>query len=150
MSTQPDHGAAADLARLEAFAAHQRHELHRSENTVRAYETDLRDLLAHVRREHPESTGAAAREVLAELRRIREELVEEAELAETHTYLTGVFPYTLQTIADIAKGAEVAQLIVTTPDGTVQRMPLVAAEAIGEAGFFGRLWLGLKQLVGAA
>lgn len=60
MSTQPDHGAAADLARLEAFAAHQRHELHRSENTVRAYETDLRDLLAHVRREHPESTGAAA------------------------------------------------------------------------------------------
>ncbi|UUR08665.1 D-alanyl-D-alanine carboxypeptidase family protein [Sphingomonas glaciei] len=52
--------------------------------------------------------------------------------------------------APIAKGAEVAQLIVTTPDGTVQRMPLVAAEAVGEAGFFGRLWLGLKQLVGAA
>jgi D-alanyl-D-alanine carboxypeptidase (penicillin-binding protein 5/6) len=52
--------------------------------------------------------------------------------------------------APIAKGAEVAQLIVTTPDGTVQRMPLVAAEAVEEAGFFGRLWLGLKQLVGMA
>ncbi|WP_300974585.1 D-alanyl-D-alanine carboxypeptidase family protein [Sphingomonas sp. LHG3406-1] len=52
--------------------------------------------------------------------------------------------------APIAKGAEIAQLIVTTPDGTVQRMPLVAAEAVEEAGFFGRLWLGLKQLVGLA
>jgi D-alanyl-D-alanine carboxypeptidase (penicillin-binding protein 5/6) len=52
--------------------------------------------------------------------------------------------------APIAKGAEVAQLIVTTPDGTVQRMPLVAAEAVEEAGFFGRFWLGLKQLVGLA
>ena len=52
--------------------------------------------------------------------------------------------------APIAKGAEVAQLIVTAPDGTVQRMPLVAGEAVGEAGFFGRFWLGLKQLVGMA
>lgn len=52
--------------------------------------------------------------------------------------------------APLAKGAEVAQLVVTTPDGTVQRMPLVTAEAVEEAGFFGRLWLGLKQLVGLA
>ncbi|GAA4040975.1 D-alanyl-D-alanine carboxypeptidase family protein [Sphingomonas rosea] len=52
--------------------------------------------------------------------------------------------------APIAKGAQVAELIVTTPDGTVQRMPLVAGEAVEEAGFFGRLWLGLKQLVGMA
>jgi len=52
--------------------------------------------------------------------------------------------------APIAKGQQVAQLIVTTPDGTVQRMPLVAGEAVAEAGFFGRLWLGLKQLVGMA
>ena len=29
-------------------------------------------------------------------------------------------------------------------------MPLVAAEAVGEAGFFGRIWLGLKQLLGMA
>jgi hypothetical protein len=29
-------------------------------------------------------------------------------------------------------------------------MPLVAGEAVEEAGFFGRLWLGLKQLIGMA
>jgi D-alanyl-D-alanine carboxypeptidase (penicillin-binding protein 5/6) len=52
--------------------------------------------------------------------------------------------------APIAKGQQVAQLLVTTPDGTVQRMPLVAGEAVEEAGFFGRLMLGLKQLVGLA
>ena len=52
--------------------------------------------------------------------------------------------------APIAKGAQVAELIVTTPDGTIQRMPLVAGDAVGEAGFFGRLWLGMKQLVGMA
>lgn len=52
--------------------------------------------------------------------------------------------------APIAKGAEVAHLIVTMPDGRSQRLPLVAGEAVEEAGFFGRLWLGLKQLVGLA
>ena len=52
--------------------------------------------------------------------------------------------------APIAKGQKVAELVVTTPDGTVQRMPLVAAEAVEEAGFFGRMWLGFKQLVGLA
>ena len=29
-------------------------------------------------------------------------------------------------------------------------MPLVAGEDVGEAGFFGRIWLGLKQLFGMA
>jgi D-alanyl-D-alanine carboxypeptidase (penicillin-binding protein 5/6) len=52
--------------------------------------------------------------------------------------------------APIAKGQQVAQLVVTMPDGTVQQMPLVAAEAVDEAGFFGRFWTGLKQLVGLA
>lgn len=50
-----------------------------------------------------ESTGAAAREVLAELRRIREDLVEPAEMEETRSYITGVFPYTFQTIDDFAR-----------------------------------------------
>lgn len=53
-----------------------------------------------------ESAGAAAREVLGELRRIREELVEPAELEETRSYMVGVFPYTLQTIGDLAKRLE--------------------------------------------
>jgi len=53
-----------------------------------------------------ESTGAAAREVLAELRRIREELVEPWEMEETRSYILGVFPYTFQTINDLAKRLE--------------------------------------------
>ncbi|HYG61575.1 MAG TPA: pitrilysin family protein [Thermoanaerobaculia bacterium] len=53
-----------------------------------------------------ESAGAAAREVLSELRRLREEPVEVAELEETLSYLTGVFPYTLQTIGEVAKRLE--------------------------------------------
>ena len=52
--------------------------------------------------------------------------------------------------APIAKGQQVAELVVTMPDGTVQRTPLVAAEEVEEAGFFGRFWIGLKQLVGLA
>jgi serine-type D-Ala-D-Ala carboxypeptidase (penicillin-binding protein 5/6) len=51
--------------------------------------------------------------------------------------------------APIAKGQHVADLVVSMPDGE-QIMPLVAAEAVDEAGFFGRAWLGLKQLIGMA
>ena len=51
--------------------------------------------------------------------------------------------------APIAKGQHVADLVVSMPDGE-QVMPLVAAEAVDEAGFFGRAWLGLKQLIGMA
>jgi zinc protease len=53
-----------------------------------------------------EAAGAAAREVLAELRRIREEPVEPAELEEARSYMIGVFPYTVQTIGDLAKRME--------------------------------------------
>ena len=52
--------------------------------------------------------------------------------------------------APIAKGQHIADLVVTTPDTGEQVMPLVAAEAVGEAGFFGRIWIGLKQLLGMA
>ncbi|MCB1008104.1 MAG: insulinase family protein [Acidobacteria bacterium] len=41
--------------------------------------------------------GAAAREVLVELERIRAAPLAEEELEETRSYLLGVFPYTLQT-----------------------------------------------------
>ena len=44
--------------------------------------------------------GAAVRELIFELRRIREELVTEEELEDSQRYLVGVFPYTLQTIGD--------------------------------------------------
>ncbi|HVR98428.1 MAG TPA: pitrilysin family protein [Thermoanaerobaculia bacterium] len=53
-----------------------------------------------------EVAGAATCEALGELRRIREEPVEPAELEETLSYMIGVFPYTLQTIGDLAKRLE--------------------------------------------
>jgi len=51
--------------------------------------------------------------------------------------------------APIAKGQHIADLIVTTTEGE-QVTPLVAEEAVGEAGFFARAWIGLKQLLGLA
>jgi D-alanyl-D-alanine carboxypeptidase (penicillin-binding protein 5/6) len=48
--------------------------------------------------------------------------------------------------APIVKGQHVADLIVTTRETGEQSMPLVAGEAVGEAGFFGRLWIGLRSL----
>jgi serine-type D-Ala-D-Ala carboxypeptidase (penicillin-binding protein 5/6) len=53
-------------------------------------------------------------------------------------------------VAPIAKGQEVAQLVVTTGDTPPQIVPLVAGEEIGRAGFFGRIWVGLKSLFGMA
>jgi len=53
-------------------------------------------------------------------------------------------------MAPIAKGQEVAQLVVSTGDTPPQVVPLVAGEDIGRAGFFGRIWLGLKSLFGMA
>jgi serine-type D-Ala-D-Ala carboxypeptidase (penicillin-binding protein 5/6) len=50
--------------------------------------------------------------------------------------------------APIAKGQHIADLIVSTPDTPPQSMPLVAEQAVGEAGFFGRLWNGLTSLFG--
>lgn len=51
--------------------------------------------------------------------------------------------------APIAKGQHIADLVVTTTEGE-QVTPLVAAEAVDEAGFFARAWIGLKQLLGMA
>ncbi|MBB6122577.1 D-alanyl-D-alanine carboxypeptidase family protein [Sphingobium subterraneum] len=56
--------------------------------------------------------------------------------------------YTGPIKAPIAKGQQIAQLIVSTPDTDPQVMPLVAGEDVAEAGFFGRLWNGLKSLFG--
>jgi D-alanyl-D-alanine carboxypeptidase (penicillin-binding protein 5/6) len=52
--------------------------------------------------------------------------------------------------APIAKGQHVADLVILTGDTPPQVVPLVAGEEIGRAGFFGRIWLGFKQLVGMA
>jgi D-alanyl-D-alanine carboxypeptidase (penicillin-binding protein 5/6) len=52
--------------------------------------------------------------------------------------------------APIAKGDHVADLVITTADTPEQIVPLVAGEDVGKAGFFGRIWLGLKSLIGMA
>ncbi|HYN22372.1 MAG TPA: pitrilysin family protein, partial [Thermoanaerobaculia bacterium] len=62
-----------------------------------------------------ESVGAAAQEVLGELRRIREDLVEVPELEETVSYMAGVYPYTVQTIGDVAKRLELLS-VFSLPD----------------------------------
>ncbi|MET0240269.1 MAG: D-alanyl-D-alanine carboxypeptidase family protein [Sphingobium sp.] len=50
--------------------------------------------------------------------------------------------------APIAKGQQVAQLVVRSSEGDTLNMPLVAGEAVEEAGFFGRIWNGLRSLFG--
>jgi D-alanyl-D-alanine carboxypeptidase (penicillin-binding protein 5/6) len=52
--------------------------------------------------------------------------------------------------APIAKGQHVADLVILTGDTPPQVVPLVAGEEVGKAGFFGRVWIGLKQLFGMA
>jgi D-alanyl-D-alanine carboxypeptidase (penicillin-binding protein 5/6) len=52
--------------------------------------------------------------------------------------------------APIAKGQHIADLVITTGDTPPQVVPLVAGEEVGRAGFFGRIWLGLKSLFGMA
>ena len=59
--------------------------------------------------------------------------------------------YTGPVRAPIAQGQQIAELVVETGDGTPPQVtPLVAETAVGEAGFFGRVWYGLKSLFGAA
>lgn len=48
--------------------------------------------------------------------------------------------------APIAKGQEVARLVVRTADGDTQTMPLIAGAAVEEAGFFGRIWNGFRAI----
>ena len=52
--------------------------------------------------------------------------------------------------APIKKGDHVADLVITTGDTPPQVVALAAGEDVGHAGFFGRIWLGLKQLIGMA
>ena len=50
--------------------------------------------------------------------------------------------------APIKAGQHIADLIVSTPDMPQQRLPLVAATDVAEAGFFGRAWAGLMSFFG--
>ncbi|HEX7822782.1 MAG TPA: D-alanyl-D-alanine carboxypeptidase family protein [Sphingobium sp.] len=50
--------------------------------------------------------------------------------------------------APIAKGQQIAELVVRMSDGDTLTMPLVAGAAVEEAGIFGRLWNGIRSLFG--
>ena len=50
--------------------------------------------------------------------------------------------------APIAQGQHIADLVVQAGDMPPTVTPLVAEKAVGEAGFFGRIWAGLKSLLG--
>lgn len=57
--------------------------------------------------------------------------------------------YTGPIKAPLKAGQHIADLIVETPSTPPQVMPLVAANDVGEAGFFRRIWAGLLSLFGA-
>jgi zinc protease len=80
-----------------------------------------------------EVTGAAAREVLWELERLQSEAVTPEELEETRSYLIGVFPYTVQTIDDLANRLELLA-VYGLPDDYfetyVERVRSVTAEEV--------------------
>lgn len=62
--------------------------------------------------------------------------------------LNGKIVYLGPLKAPIKAGDHVADLIVSTPDGGPQTLPLVAEKDVGEAGFFRRVWIGLLSLFG--
>jgi serine-type D-Ala-D-Ala carboxypeptidase (penicillin-binding protein 5/6) len=58
-----------------------------------------------------------------------------------------VVRYTGPLKAPLRKGTQVAQLVAKFDDGSEQAMPLVTAQSVAQAGYFGRAWNGLKALV---
>ena len=64
--------------------------------------------------------GLGTEEIISELRRVQDELVDAAELQDTKTYLLGVFPYSLQRIDGLA--SRLADLgIASLPDDYFDR-----------------------------
>ncbi len=78
-----------------------------------------------------EVAGAAAREVLAELERLRQEPAPETEVAESRSYLLGVFPYGLQTVEDLVR--KLAEIAVHGLPDDHHRRHLAAIEATSAA-----------------
>jgi zinc protease len=81
------------------------------------------------------AAAAAAREVLHEMRRVREDLVEPEELAETAGYIIGVFPYSLQTVGDVTRRLETMNVFGLPDDyydHYLERIAAVTREDIRE------------------
>lgn len=69
-----------------------------------------------------ESAGAAVRESIAELRRLRERLVEREEIDDAREYLLGVFPYTVQSLDGIGRRLE-DLVVFALADDYYERLP---------------------------
>ena len=68
--------------------------------------------------------------------------------AGTSPSMTAKVVYDGPVKAPIKAGQHIADLVVDVPDMGQQVMPLVAAKDVGEAGFFGRAWAGLRGMFG--
>jgi zinc protease len=80
--------------------------------------------------------GAATREILGELERLRAEPPEAEEVDSAVSYLLGVFPYTLQTLSGLADRLEVLQVHRLPPDEfeiEAREMAAVTPQAVHEA-----------------
>ncbi len=51
--------------------------------------------------------------------------------------------------APVKKGDVIADMVVKLPDGTEQISPLIANADVAQVGYFGRVWNGMKSIVGA-
>lgn len=49
--------------------------------------------------------------------------------------------------APIAKGEQIGELLLRYPDGRVHQLPLRAGAAVAKAGFFGRVWNGMRVVL---
>ncbi len=78
-----------------------------------------------------EAAGTAVREIVAQMRRLRHELVTEEELRETQDFLVGAFPTTLQTVSDLAKRLEILA-VHGLPDDYYASYPAVLREVTPE------------------
>lgn len=74
-----------------------------------------------------ESTGAAVRELLHEMNRVREEPVPKAELKETCDFVVSVFPYTLQTLRELKQRLE-SLVAFGLPDDYYEDYPAMLAD----------------------
>lgn len=79
-----------------------------------------------------EGVGVGTEEIIGELRRVQDDLVDAAELQDTKTYLLGVFPYSLQRIDGLA--SRLADLgIASLPDDYFDRQLAIVRDVEPES-----------------
>lgn len=66
---------------------------------------------------------------------------------DSHEKMQVKFSYGGPVVAPISKGQKIGTLSISAPDFPGMKVPLYAAENVGKAGFFARIFLGLQALV---